>query len=96
MKKVIKLTESDLTRIVKRVIQEQKKFDLMIAPGSNSQAQLKGDVLTIMSEDGRQQKFQVKTGLPQGTFMFQYGKDGKYYGFDNNNKKYEIFLLGKL
>jgi hypothetical protein len=96
MKKVIKLTESDLTNIVKRVIKEQKKFDLMIAPGSNAQAQLSGNILTIMTEDGAKQKLQVKTSLPEGRFMFQYGKDGKYYGFDNNNKKYEIFLQGKL
>jgi hypothetical protein len=28
--------------------------------------------------------------------MFEYGKDGRYYGFDKNGRKLEIKLLDKV
>lgn len=97
MKKVIRLNEGDLINLVKKVIEEQKKFELFVNPGSNAQAKLENDVLTIETESGRVQKFKVKTALPQGRFQFYYGKDGKYYGTDpRNNKKVEILLQQKL
>ena len=95
-KKVIRLTESDLAKIVKKVISEQKKFELVVTQGSNAQAELKDNIMTITTEGGQVQKFVVKTALPQGKFMFEYGKDGKYYGFDKNGRKLEIKLLDKV
>lgn len=95
MKKVIKLTESDLTKIVKKIINEQKKFELVVTQGSNAEGELKGNVMTITTENGQVQKFIVKTALSEGKFMFEYGKDGKYYGYDKNGKKLEIKLLDK-
>lgn len=95
MGKIIKLTENDLLRLVKKVIEEQKKFDLGINPGQNLEGELIGDILTLTSEMGKVHIFKVKTSLPPGKFMFEFGKDGKYYGFDKNQKKHEIFLLEK-
>lgn len=97
MKKVIRLTENDLVNLVKRVISEQKKFELFVTQGSDADGLLKDNVLTITTESGREQKFKVKTALQPGKFMFHYGKDGKYYGFDpKTNKKIEIHLLEKI
>jgi hypothetical protein len=95
-KKIIKLTESDLKSIIERVITEQKKFPLVVNQGSNAEANLKGNVVTITTESGQVQKFIVKTSLPQGRFMFEHGKDGKYYGYDKNRRKVEIKLLEKI
>lgn len=95
--KVVKLTESDLEKIVKRVISEQKKFDLKIFPGQNLQAKLNQGVLTLTSEMGNVQRYMVKTALPDGNFMFEYGKDGKYYGYHPKTKrKTEILLIKKV
>ena len=97
MKKVIRITESDLIKLVQNVLNEQKKFELFVTQGSDAQGKLKENVLTIETESGRTQKFKVKTALKDGSFMFHYGKDGKYYGFDpKTNKKIEIILLEKL
>lgn len=97
MKKVIRLNESDLINLVKQVIEEQKKFNLNILPGTQAQGNLQNDVLTIETESGKTQKFKVKTALPQGRFMFLYSKDGKYYGTDpKTKKKVEILLQQKL
>ena len=95
MKKVIRLTESDLEQIVKRVIEEQKKFQLFINPGQTAEGELKNNIMTITTENGQVQSFIVKTALPQGKFMFEYGKDGKYYGYDKNGKKHEILFIEK-
>ncbi len=94
-KKIIKLTENDLINLVKRVISEQKKFDLGVNPGQTLEGELIGDILTLTSEMGKVHIFKVKTSLPLGKFMFEFGKDGKYYGYDKNGKKHEIFLLEK-
>ena len=94
-KRVIKLTESDLTKIIKKIISEQKKFELVVTQGSTAEGELKGNVMTITTENGQVQKFEVKTALPSGKFMFEYGKDGKYYGYDKNGKQIEIKLLDK-
>jgi hypothetical protein len=97
MKKVIKLTENELVRLVNRVINEQKKFELIVTQGSDAEASLKDNVVTITTEMGRVQKFKVKTSLPEGKFLFHYGKDGKYYGFNpKTNKKTEIIFLEKI
>lgn len=95
MGKIIKLTENDLLKLVKRVINEQKKFDLGINPGQSLEGELIGDTLTLTSEMGRVHIFKVKTSIPTGKLMFEYGKDGKYYGYDKNGKKHEILLIEK-
>lgn len=96
-KKVIRLTESDLEKIVKKVISEQKKFDLMIRPSQTLQGNLKGGIMTLTSEMGNVQKFKVKAGLPDGDFMFEYGKDGKYYGYHpKTGRKTEILIFEKV
>jgi len=93
--KIVRLTEGDLINLVQRVITEQQKFQLFINPGQTAEAELIGDILTIFSQMGKDQIFKVKTSLPKGKFMFEFGKDGKYYGYDKNRKKHEIFLLEK-
>jgi len=95
MKKVVRLTENDLANIVKRVILEQKKFNLVVNQGSRAQGEIKGNLMTITTEGGQVQRFIVKTALPQGRFMFEYGKDGQYYGYDGNGKKIQIYILGQ-
>jgi hypothetical protein len=95
-KKIIKLTESDLTNIVKRVINEQKKVDVGVGMGQTSQGKLSNDTMILMDEGLNQYKFLVKTKLPQGKFMFEHGEDGKYYGYDSSGKKHEIIVLKKL
>ena len=96
-KKIIRLTESDLKEIVKKVILEQKKFDLMIRPGQTLEATIKGGIMTLKSEMGNTQTFKVKAGLPDGKFMFEYGKDGKYYGYHpKTGRKSEILIFEKI
>jgi hypothetical protein len=101
MKKIIKLTESDLKRIVKRVISEQKdKKITIVTPGSNAEAEIKMDtegnkVLVVKTETGREQSMKVKTALPKGSFMFEMGKDGeRMFGYEpKTKKKFEIFSI---
>lgn len=97
MAKVIKLTEQDLIKIVKKVITEQKKFDITILPGQQAQANLKAGVMTITTETGNAQRFKVKAGLPDGNFMFEMGKDGKYYGYHpKTGRKTEVLIFEKI
>ena len=98
-KKIIKLTESDLQKIVKRVIQEQSMGTISIVnPGQNAEAEIllyRGKkLLRVRTESGRKQSAFVKTTLPIGKFMFQMGNDGKkMFGFDpKTKKKIEIFI----
>jgi hypothetical protein len=101
MKKIIKLTESDLKRIVKRVISEQKDRKItIVTPGSNAEAEIKMDaegnkVLVVKTETGREQSMKVKTALPKGSFMFEMGKDGeRMFGYEpKTKKKFEIFSI---
>ena len=101
MKKIIKLTESDLKRIVKRVISEQKDRKItIVTPGSNAEAEIKTDaegnkVLVVKTETGREQSMKVKTALPKGSFMFEMGKDGeRMFGYEpKTKKKFEIFSI---
>jgi hypothetical protein len=97
-KKIIKLTESDLQKIVKRVIQEQSMGTISIVnPGQNAEAEIvdRGGkkLLKVRTESGREQSVFVKTMLPIGKFMFEMGNDGKkMFGFDpKTKKKIEIF-----
>ena len=98
-KKIIKLTESDLQKIVKRVFQEQSMGTISIVnPGQNAEAEIvdRGGkkLLKVRTESGREQSVFVKTMLPIGKFMFQMGNDGKkMFGFDpKTKKKIEIFI----
>lgn len=101
MAKIIRLTETDLKKIVKRVISEQKdKKITIVTPGSNAEAEIKMDaegnkVLIVRTETGREQSLKVKTALPKGEFMFEMGKDGeRMYGYEpKTNKKFEIFRV---
>lgn len=101
MAKIIKLTETDLKRIVKKVIREQKdKKITVVTPGSNAEAEIKMDtdgtkVLVVRTETGREQSMKVKTALPKGTFMFEMGKDGeRMFGYEpKTKKKFEIFSI---
>ncbi len=101
MAKIIKLTESDLKRIVNRVISEQKDKKIsIVTPGSNAEAEIKVDaegnkVLVVRTETGREQSMKVKTALPKGSFMFEMGKDGeRMFGFEpKTKKKFEIFSI---
>ena len=101
MAKIIKLTESDLKRIVNRVISEQKdKKITIVTPGSNAEGEIKMDaegnkVLIVKTETGREQSMKVKTALPKGSFMFEMGKDGeRMFGYEpKTKKKFEIFSI---
>ena len=101
MAKIIKLTESDLKRIVNRVISEQKdKKITIVTPGSNAEGEIKMDaegnkVLVVKTETGREQSMKVKTALPKGSFMFEMGKDGeRMFGYEpKTKKKFEIFSI---
>jgi hypothetical protein len=101
MAKIIKLTETDLKNIVKKVIREQKdKKITVVTPGSNAEAEIKMDadgskILVVRTETGREQSMKVKTALPKGTFMFEMGKDGeRMFGYEpKTKKKFEIFSI---
>lgn len=96
-KKIIKLTESDLHKIVKKIIQEQRKTIDIIFPGKNAEAEImtdrKGKKLIVRTEIGTKQEMYVTTALPNGKFMFERGKDGKrMFGYESKTgKKFEIF-----
>lgn len=65
--KIIKLTEADLEKIVKKVIKEQK-INVFASPGNSPEGTIglenKQKVLTITTESGRTQKFIVNTLHP--------------------------------
>ena len=102
MAKIIKLTESDLKKIVEKVIREQKenKKITIVTPGSNAEGEIKIDtsgnkILVVRTESGREESMKVKTALPKGKFMFEMGKDGeRMFGFEpKTKKKFEIFSV---
>ncbi len=100
MKKTIRLPESDLKDIVKRIIKEQfTKTITIVTPGKNAEAEIvdRGGkkLLKVRTETGREESLIVKTSLPIGKFMFEMGSDGKrMFGFDpKTNKKIEIFAV---
>ena len=100
-KKIIRLTESDLTRIVQKVINEQKSHTkkIKLFPGGSVQGSLKikdgKKILTIKYESSPSETFIVDTQLPVGNFMVELGKDGKYYGFNSKtNQKTLINIVG--
>lgn len=96
MKKIIKLTESDLVQIVKKVIKEQnvskpKSIDIRATEGSSPESKIsveKGNkVLHVHYESGLNpdQKFVVKTDFPATV-----EPKGVFVVYKGNN----IFLLG--
>lgn len=100
-KKIIRLTESDLTRIVEKVIIEQQSLTkkIKLFPGGSVQGSLNikngKKILTIKYESSPSETFVVDTELPVGNFMVELGKDGKYYGFNSKtNKKMPINIIG--
>ena len=98
-KKIIKLTETDLKLIVKRILQEQKTQKItIINPGGNAEAEIVIEKdgrkkLIVRTETGRTQEMYVSTALPKGKFMFEMGPDGKrMFGFEpKTTKKMEIY-----
>lgn len=70
MKKIIKLTESDLKRLIEKVIKEQKTLDIRVTKGSSAQGTIALEngkkVLTLTYESGLNpdQKFVVETTFP--------------------------------
>jgi len=52
MKKIIRLTESDLARIVKKVVREQDEDE--VAVGSSDAPKVKNDYKTIMDKRGKE------------------------------------------
>jgi len=66
-KKIIRLTESDLEKIVRKVIQEQK-IDVLATVGSSPEGTIglenKQKVLTVTTQSGRTQKFIIETTHP--------------------------------
>lgn len=70
MKKIIKLTESDLKQLIEKVIKEQKALDIRVTKGSSAQGKIAlvngKKVLTLTYESGLNpdQKFVVNTEFP--------------------------------
>lgn len=104
MGKVIKLTESQLKKVIKSVVEEQNapiknRIIKIVTPESNAQAVIKlqggKKVLTVTTESGQTQSIYVRTNLPVGDVLFLMGKDGKsMFGYSDKQKKYvPIFPL---
>jgi|APGre2960657373_1045057.scaffolds.fasta_scaffold33234_3 hypothetical protein len=88
MKKIIRLTESDLTQIIKRVIKEQQT-------SSNSPTQ--GDSAIKITIKGNERKVTLKSGYTTKITDHNYGNievtnavptSGKYIKFIFNGKNY--------
>ena len=86
MKKIIKLTESDLRKLIEKVIKEQKELDIRVTKGSSAQGKISlingKKVLTITYESGLNpdQKFIVNTDYPalvepRGVFVLYKGNN---------------------
>ena len=89
MKKIIKLTESDLTRIVKRVIMEQtdmieipKKYDGVRMELGNSVSP--EDIIEMYNEI-------VEEGTPLVSYS-EYGTEGKFYDEDDDEIPTDVIL----
>jgi hypothetical protein len=89
MKKIIKLTESDLTRIVKRVIMEQtdmieipKKYDGVRMELGNSVSP--EDIIEMYNEI-------VEEGTPLVSYS-EYGTEGKFYNEDDDEIPTDVIL----
>ena len=77
MKKIVKLTESDLARIVKRVVKEQENTD-----GESNDQQMGGDInkvmdfayemITELAPDGPRNKRQYMSAINQLEKDFNY------------------------
>lgn len=90
-KKIIRLTEADLEKIVRKVIAEQKTINVIATQGSSPEATLSLEngkkMLTVKYESGLtpDQKFEIKTDFPitktQKVFVVYNGKN--------------VFLIGK-
>lgn len=81
MKKVIRLTEEDLTRLVKRVIKEQSSSDDIVSARTNIVMKLrnKGYRLTKHGETGSEST----AFKPKGNDLMIGGYDGKPLVFSN-------------
>ncbi len=86
--KIVRLTESDLESIVRRIIKEQK-INVIATAGSAPEGNIsvvnKEKVLTVTTESGRTQKFVIQT-LHPATIE----PKAIYMEYKGNN----IFLLG--
>lgn len=95
MKKIIRLTESDLVKLVKKVIKEQNstKKITIVTPGKNAECTIKKNSdgsksLTVRTETGREQTISVEDDSPVGNFMFEMGSDGNTMSIlDSKSKK---------
>jgi len=93
MKKIVKLTESDLTRIVKRVIMEQndmieipKKYDgvRMELGLEDSEDANSDDIISLYNEI-------VEEGTPLVSYS-EYGTEGKFYNEDDDEIPTDVIL----
>lgn len=86
MKKIVKLTESDLTRIIERVISEQeieqekielepKEFKSIIEPQKVAEIKSQADVLSKDTKMIKQTLMILKKTDPEAYYMFTHGKD---------------------
>ena len=85
MKKIVRLTESDLTRLVKRVIEEQKKSPFMTFLDDNREIQHIGSCIMAIEECLKKNGFSNPDSAPEEfksivlkTEAFSYGK--RYLG----------------
>lgn len=82
MSKIIKLTENDLERVIRKVISEQGKIELqpkglksVIEPQKAAEIKSQADVLANDTEMIKQTLMTLKMADPEAYYMFTRGKD---------------------
>lgn len=110
MGKIVKIKESQIKDLVKKIIKEQMakpKPEIInltnkitkVIPDGSSEADIKmvnnKKLLVINTEMGEHQSMYVKTNLLPGKIHFHLKKDGRMFGIGENNKEFEIFPLNR-
>lgn len=95
MKRIIKLTESDIRRIVERVINESdvKYNGISISPSKDGKGHLVlkyGDVQMDYKVNVVVKKLGIKFWSGSIAVKNIWVKDGKYYAIDNTNKIFKL------
>lgn len=82
MSKIIKLTENDLERVIRKVISEQGKIELqpkglknVIEPQKAAEIKSQADVLANDTEMIKQTLMTLRMADPEAYYMFTHGKD---------------------
>jgi hypothetical protein len=96
MKKIIKLTESELKSLIKRIVTENLNETITLHGVTLSPANSKhgGPILTKYKNITNKYSVTVDTALYDGPvgvkYIYKNKKDGKYYITDNTGKTFEL------